>query len=487
MTAADLSDTDGPQLSIFASRYRTSTLGILILMTIIAFEAMAVATAMPTAARSLHGLAAYGWSFTGFLVASIVGMVSTGLYSDARGPRVPLLVGVALFMSGLLVGTVAAQMWELVAGRVIQGLAVGVLITAMYVVLGEMYEDAIRPRIFAALATAWVVPGLVGPVIAGWVTEHLSWRWVFGGLAPFVALAGLLLLPSLRQLRTHTVAGGAAADPRRVLYALLTAGGIAAVAGVGERQNALSILFAVLGVVLLVLGMRRLLPPGTVTFRPGVPAAVAFRGVLAGTFFGMESVVPLTLSVRHAYSPTMSGLPLMLSALTWAVGSQIQGRAPRVNRALMVRTGLALMAAAGLGMALVALGPLPGWAAFAAWPLAGLGAGVAMTSTSVVLLEYTTEADRGSDSAALQLADSSAAALCTAFGGALVAAAAHGRIGYGSGLTVVFLVMAALGSLAILRAGRLRAPSPGTSGQSGGLPAESAQAAGATDARPVMG
>ena len=81
-------------------RYRITTLGILILMTIIAFEALAVATALPTAARSLHGLASYGWAFTGFLVASVVGMVVSGMYSDVHGARRPLLVGLLLFIAG---------------------------------------------------------------------------------------------------------------------------------------------------------------------------------------------------------------------------------------------------------------------------------------------------------------------------------------------------------------------------------------------------
>ena len=95
--------------SIFGARYRVSTLGILILMTIIAFEAMAVATALPTAARSLHGLASYGWAFTGFLVASIVGMVASGMRSDAHGPRLPLLVGLPLFIAGLVLASAAGR------------------------------------------------------------------------------------------------------------------------------------------------------------------------------------------------------------------------------------------------------------------------------------------------------------------------------------------------------------------------------------------
>ena len=443
--------------SIFSGRYRITTLGILILMTIIAFEALAVATALPTAARSLHGLASYGWAFTGFLVTSVVGMVVSGMYSDVHGARRPLLGGLVLFIAGLLIGSAAGSMWELVAARFVQGLAVGLLITAMYVVMGEVYADQVRPRIFAALAGAWIIPGLVGPVLAGWITEHLSWRWVFGGLAPFVALGGLLMLRSLRQLRRSSDRD-ARIDTRRIGYALLTAFGVAGVANLGENLNLLGTAGAVVGLAAMVLGLRRLLPPGTPRFTSGVPAAIAFRGVLAGIFVGMEVIVPLTLSVQLHYSPTLAGTPLMLSALSWASASAIQGRLNRPNRAALVALGLVLMAVGGIGMALVALRTVPGAVAFAVWPFAGFGAGFAITSASVVMLECTTDATRGSDSAALQLADSSVSAISAAFAGALVALAVHGRIGYGTGFAVVYLSMAALGVLALGRAQRLRAP-----------------------------
>ncbi len=441
--------------SIFAPRYRITTLAIVTLMTIIAFEALAVATALPTAARSLHGLASYGWAFTGFLVASVVGMVASGMHADSRGARSPLLIGLVLFISGLLVGGVAESMWVLVAARVVQGLAVGLLITAMYVVMGEVYDDAIRPKMFAALATSWIVPGLVGPVVAGWITEHLSWRWVFGGLAPFVAITGLMLLPALRQLRTHT-ASGAMRDRRRIGFAVLTALGIAGVADLGESQSVLSVLLGILGLAAMVFGLRRLLPAGTAGFVVGVPAAIAFRGVLSGVFSGMEIIVPLTLTVQHHYSPTLAGMPLMLTAISWAAASQIQGRLRDPNRAVLVALGLTLIAAGGFGMAVVAVRAVPGWTAFLCWPVAGFGAGFALTSASVVLLEHTTDADRGSDSAAFQLSDSAMSALFTGFSGALVASAAHGRISYGAGFATVYLTMAIVAVLTILRAPRLR-------------------------------
>lgn len=456
----------------FSPDYRATTLGILILMTIIAFEALAVATALPTAARSLHGLASYGWAFTGFLVTSVVGMVVSGMYSDLHGARRPLLVGLLLFVAGLLVASAAPSMLVLVAARFVQGLAVGLLITAMYVVIGEVYDDELRPRIFAALAGAWVIPGLVGPVLAGWITEVLSWRWVFGGLSPFVVLGGLLILPSLRQLRgadriaAGPDAGSGRMDRRRIGYALLAAFGVAGVANLGEHLNPLGAAIALVGLVAMLAGLRRLLPAGTARFTSGVPAAIAFRGVLAGVFVGMEVIVPLTLTVQLHYSPTLAGTPLMLSALSWAAASAIQSRLPHPNRAGLVALGLALMAIAGVGMALVALRAVPGTVAFAVWPFAGFGAGFAITSASVVLLECTTDARRGADSAALQLADSSVSAISAAFAGALVALAVHGRISYGTGFAVVFLAMAGLAVVAIGRAARLpgaaaRGPAPG--------------------------
>lgn len=448
-------DAEVPERSIFGSEYRIVSLGILILMTIIAFEALAVATALPTAARSLHGLASYGWAFTGFLVASIVGMVVSGMRSDARGPRLPLLAGLALFIAGLLVASAAEQMWMLIAARVVQGFAVGLAITAMYVMLGEAYPDDLRPKMFAGIATAWVVPGLVGPIAAGWITEQFSWRWVFGGLAPFAALGGAMLLPSLRQLRTTSV-GQKPANNSRIWYSLLAAFGIAGVAGVGEHQNLLSITLAVLGLAAMVLGLLRLLPRGTARFAPGVPAAIAFRGVLSAVFVGMEVLIPLTLSVQRHYSPTMAGLPLMLTALTWALASQLQSRVHNPDRARFLRLGLSCIAVAGVGMALVAGKWVPGWGAFVAWPLGGFGAGFALTGVSVALLEYTNDADRGSDSSSLQLADSALAAVSAAFSGALVALAANGRIGYGTGLPIAYLTLAVVAVLATGRSARLR-------------------------------
>jgi hypothetical protein len=119
-----------------------------------------------------------------------------------------------------------------------------------------------------------------------------------------------------------------------------------------------------------------------------------------------------------------------------------------------MRTGFALIGVATAGIAVAALPAASGWIAYPAWFVAGLGAGLTMSSVSVLLLRYTTGATRGTDSAALQLSDATAAALTTGIGGVLVAAAARGSIGTTAAFVTVDLTMCAIATLGVLAAGR---------------------------------
>jgi hypothetical protein len=103
---------------------------------------------------------------------------------------------------------------------------------------------------------------------------------------------------------------------------------------------------------------------------------------------------------------------------------------------------------------------VPGWLIYPAWSLAGIGAGLTMTSASVLMLKYTNDADRGSDSAALQLSDATVSAVTTGVAGVLVAAAARGALGYTAAFTVLDLAMAGVALIGVLVAGQVRAPSP---------------------------
>ncbi|MGI8761709.1 MAG: MFS transporter [Jatrophihabitantaceae bacterium] len=461
MTAGANVASEAPR-SIFAAPLRATSGGILVLITLIAFEAMAVSAALPTAARALHGIGAYGWAFTGFLVANVLGMVVSGQLSDGRGPRLPLVAGMLAFLAGLALAGSALSMTQLVAGRVVQGLGSGLLITATYVVIGETYPEALRPKLFAALSSAWVLPSLIGPVVSGALAQHASWRWVFLGLVPFVLLGCALMLPVLRSLQVPAAARtGVLTDRRRVLHAIAVAGGVAALEAAGQHPGALTAVLASAGVLALVWGLRTLLPAGTVRARRGVAAPVALRGLLAGAFFGVESIVPLSLNIQHGYSATAAGLPLACAGLTWALGSWWQGRETpgdeQERRVRLVRAGFAFLVLGAVLVAVSAQPAAPGWLIYPAWGLAGTGAGLAMTTVSVLLLKYTNDADRGADSAALQLSDATASAVSTGVAGVLVAAAARGALGYTAAFTVLDVAMAAVALVGVLAAGRVRA------------------------------
>lgn len=441
---------------ILSARFRVPTIGIVGLTSLIAFEVMAVATALPTAVAELHGLAWFGWSFTALLVTSVLGMVAAGQLTDRTGARAPLLLGVALFLTGLVLAGTAPGMAVFVAGRALQGFGVGLLGVVLYVLVGEAFPERLRPAVFGAISAAWVVPALVGPVVAGWLAAGPGWRWAFLLLIPLVLAGAALLVPTLRGLRPP--ADPVPLRPRRWVAAVLTAAGIAAVQWSAQQATARAALLGAAGLVLLVLGLRELLPAGTARLRRGVPVVVALRGLLAGAFFAVESLVPLTLTLVHGYSPTAAGVPLTGGALGWAAASWWQGRRPEVPRHRLVRTGALLVAVAAGGMAVVAQAGSPGWLVYLVWPVGGLGMGLALSSVGVLLLAQTPPAERGRNSSALQLADSVCSALFIGSAGALVAASTRGALSLPAAAGTVDVAMLAVVLLAAAVAGRSKAP-----------------------------
>ncbi len=414
---------DGSRAGIWDAAHRRTTTGLLTLVTLIAFEAMAVGTAMPSAVAELDGVAWYAWPFSAFLVTSVVGMVVGGEVGDRRSPRPGVLAGVLVFAAGLVVAGVAQHMAVLVLGRAVQGLGAGVVIVLLYVIAGQAYAAPLRPRLFGAFAAGWVLPALIGPLAAGLVTTHVGWRAVFLGLVPLVA-AGLALLLTAAP---GEAPGGDAVRPRggaRAASALLAGGGIAALQYAAQRLDLAGAGIALLGAAGLAVALRRLLPPGTVRARPGIPAVVASRGLLAGAFFGIDALLPFVLTEQHGWSAATAGLPLTAGAVGWVVAAQLQGRRPDVPRQRVLRAGCLVVAAGVAATASAAVPALQGWPAYLTWGLAGVGMGLAMPSVGVLLLDQSPEAERGANSAALQISDVTASALCVGLSGVLVAGAA---------------------------------------------------------------
>ncbi|MFD5825187.1 MFS transporter [Lentzea sp. NPDC060358] len=427
---------------------RWPTTGILLLVTLLAFEAMGVGTAMPTMVRELGGEALYAWPFLANLAASVMATVFSGRLSDRRGPKPAVLAGVVLFLAGLLVAGTAETMTVLLAGRALQGFGAGFLIVAVYVLIAVAYPEASRPAVFGALSAAWVIPSLVGPAVAGWATEHLSWRLVFLAIVPLVLVGSVLLVPVLRGLPPHS----AAPPVRKYLPPAAVAVGLGVVGLSWALQHRTWWLLA-LAVLLLAPALRILLPKGTLLARRGLPVTILARGMLAGTFFAVESFIPLTLTVVHGYSPLESGLPLTLSALGWAGASNWASRHPRIERYTLVRAGFLFTAAGMAAVTLIAPSWGPAWLTPVLWGVAGAGMGMATSSVGVLMMAASPEADRGFNSAALQISDMVGSAAMIGLGGVLVLATAPT-----AGVVVLNLSMAALAVVgAILTGPRMRA------------------------------
>jgi hypothetical protein len=197
--------------------------------------------------------------------------------------------------------------------------------------------------------------------------------------------------------------------------------GISALTWAAQHPSLGMLWLGLAGVAALVPAMRALMPRGTFTARPGLPATVLMRGLLAGAFFGVEAFVPLTLTAVHGFSPALSGVPLTVGAIGWAAASHWQGRHPDLDRVVLIRVGLITQAAALAAMALVAADWGLAWLVVPFWLVAGAAMGLSYPSISVLSLDYAAPHERGYVSSALQVNDMTFAAITVGLGGVMLA------------------------------------------------------------------
>ncbi|MGW0140263.1 MFS transporter [Streptomyces calvus] len=446
----------GPDATTVLSRpYRALSIGVVSVVLLIAFEATAVGTAMPVAARELDGVSLYAFAFSGYFTTSLFGMVLSGQWADRRGPLGPLTWGIASFAAGLLLAGTAGAMWLFILGRAVQGLGGGLVIVALYVIVGRAYPERLRPAIMAAFAASWVIPSVVGPLASGAVTEHLGWRWVFLGIPALVVLPLALALPQIRRLASGPVGGAPdSSDGRRIRLALAISAGAALVQYAAQDLRWMSLLPGALGLALLVPAVLGLLPRGTYRAARGLPSVVLLRGVAAGSFIAAESFVPLMLVTQRGLSPTLAGFSLAAGGGTWALGSWMQSR-PRLEpyRERLMTLGMVLVAAAIAAAPSVLIDAVPAWTVAVAWGFGCFGMGLVISSTSVLLLQLSAPEEAGTNSAALQISDGLSNVVLLAAGGAAFAALGGGAVSHTASaatgshpaaFAVVFLPMAAV-------------------------------------------
>jgi MFS family permease len=426
------------------------TAGLVAMVSLVAFEYVAVAIAMPVVADDLGGIELYGLAFSGAMAAGVVGTVLGGRWADLRGPLAPLWTGVAAFVAGLTLAGTAPSMEVLIAGRLVQGFGGALVNVALYVVVARVYPEELHPKIFSLFATAWVVPSMVGPGIVGVIVDVLDWRWVFL-LVPFLTVVGGLLL--LRGLAGQPVRGGQG-TPTPGFAAMIGWAAVTAVAaGLMQYGSNGRVVLLVIGLVILAVALPRLLPAGTLKAARGLPAVVVLRGLATGALFAAEVIIPLMLINGRGLSPLWAGIALTGGAVTWSFASWLQGREV-FSQITNLRLGAAMLAAGVLLMGAVTFAAVPVALAYPSWIVAGFGMGLIYPTLSVLTLELSEPGEEGANSSALQVGESVFSVVAVAVTSALFTAV-------GSGYWAVFaatLVMALAGLAIAPRAVRVAVP-----------------------------
>jgi len=443
---------------LWSAERRPLTVGLVLTITLVAAEALAVSTAMPIVAADLGGLELYGLVFSAFLVGVLVGIVVAGALIDHRGVVVPFVLGLGFFAAGLALGGSAVSMPMLIGARFIQGIGGGAIPPIAYVAIGRSLPERLRPQMFAMLSTAWILPGIFGPAIAGIVAQQLHWRLIFFGLLPVLVVSGSLAYRGLRQLRHEPpTEATAAATGSRIRDGLIVGFGVAVLTGgLASESLAIEAVAGVVGLAITLWAFVRLVPPGTLRAERGYPTAVLLRGLLTFAFFSIDAYVALLLVEVRGWSAAAAGIALTAATVSWTAGSWAQARlSRRFSHEWFVRIGFPVVAVGIAGMGLILLPGVPAWLSVPIFAVAGFGMGLTYAQFALIVLRDVPRDSQGTITAGLTLSDSLGTALGTSVAAAFVSAAVRVGAGPGPGLAAAIVVGTAAAILGWLLSPRL--------------------------------
>jgi MFS family permease len=445
-------------LSPWAPEYRRLSIGIVALVSVFGFEGIAVGAVMPVAAADLNAISNYAVAFTSFTMASLLGMTFAGLWANKIGLARVVIFAVVALAFGSMVAGFAPNLAVLTVGRSIQGFAMGIDLVTMYVVIGRMYPEALRAKALGMLAAAWVVPGLIGPGIAGLLVEISSWRMTFW-IVPLLLIGPIvLLIPELRKLPfvPTPVRTDARIQITSVLIAIAALSAFQAGASHVGRWNTLIVIAIFIGSLgVTAWSTKALMPSGFLRMAPGIPAVIGMRGVVAGAFFAAEIYVPLALQEIRGTSVALSGGVLTAATITWFAGSWLQGSHKlKYSRQQVLFVGVLLTS---LGIALTPVAVFVPTSIFVSaifaslvWGIAAFGMGMVFPTLGVLMLDQSPDEEHARHSASLQMSDSFGVVIATAIAGSVLALASV-RQGIDSGnFVIIWIFCVFLGLSALL-------------------------------------
>ncbi len=390
-------------------------------MSLGALEATVVSTAMPTIVSTLGGLAHYSWVFSAYLLTSTASVPIWGRLSDLFGRRRMYLIGVAIFLLGSALSGASTTMVQLIAARALQGLGAGAIIPMSMTIVGELYTLAERARTQALFSGVWGLASIAGPLVGGYVTDYLSWRWVFYLNLPFGLLAAAVIAMAypasalLKQVKVDWLGA-----------ALLFSGVSTLLIALGGDNNAMGLWLAAAAVILVVFVMveRRVeepILPLDLLRTPVIGRSLVVVFLVGIALFGAIAFIPLFVQGVLGGTATQAGQAITPLFLGWVIMSIVGARATvMLGYRVVSISGSIMMTIGFIGLSFVDAAS-PRWLLLGSCTLIGAGMGTQMLSLLLAVQHGVERSRLGLATSLNQFSRSIGAAIGVAAMGAIMA------------------------------------------------------------------
>jgi EmrB/QacA subfamily drug resistance transporter len=391
-----------PSLISLPPRRKLAILGaILLTMFLASLDQTVVGTALPRIVTDLNGASLYSWVVSAYLLSSTVTVPIYGKFSDVFGRKVMLIIGVCLFLAGSWLSGASQNMNELVAFRAIQGLGAGALFPIVMAIIGDLYSPRDRGRFQGLFGAVFALSFIVGPFIGGWITDNVSWHWVFYVNVPF-GVASLVVLAVVLPSAGHPQASIRDLDYLGIV--LFTAGVVPFMLGLTNKGNVnsqgqlanwtdpdvggLIAIGLVILVVFLFAESRAKEPIIPLDLFKGRDYAVSMAAVFAFgiAMFAAVIFMPRFYQTVRGISATASGYyiwPLLVGLMGGSIGTGIL--ISRIGRYKWLMTGGAVVMLIGGFLMTHLTAGVSDWELWAWMLILGLGIGPAMAGFTVVV------------------------------------------------------------------------------------------------------
>ncbi len=406
-------------------RARITLIGVALGIFMAALEGTIVGTAMPTVVATLGGIELYSWVAVAYILTSTIMTPIWGKMVDLIGRRPAFFGGMGLFLAGSALSGAAHSMAQLIAFRALQGLGAGALFPVGMTIVADLLPLEKRAKTIGLFSGMWGVASLFGPQAGGYLTDSLSWRWVFYINLPFGLLAAAMIHAAYAERGARhpeirlDYAGTATISVALTLLLLAVEKG----QEFGARLTTIGLIACALLVVVFIRVERRqsepLIPLGI--FHHRVVAVTAAHGLFAGMMlFGSMIYLPLFVQAVIGTTATRAGEVLTPYILAWTAAAIAGGRLMlRLGYRPVVMAGMSLMLAGSLSLALVDVNTTRLYLTLAVIPL-GMGGGLTLASLMIGAQHSAPRSRLGVVTSTVQFARSVGAALGVGVMGAVM-------------------------------------------------------------------